>query len=61
MKVTITEECISCEKCVDICPEVFEMGDVLAEVIVDDIPIDIEDSVRDAAEECPVDAIIVEE
>ena len=61
MKITITEDCISCERCVEICPEVFEMGETLAQVRVDDIPPDLEDSVREAAGECPVDAIVLEE
>lgn len=61
MKVTITEECVSCEACVDICPEVFEMGSILAEVKVNPVPADKEESVREAAEECPVDAIVIEE
>ncbi len=60
MKITITEDCISCERCVEICPEVFEMGEELAQVRVDAIPAGLEDSVREAAEECPVDAIILE-
>lgn len=61
MKVKVTEECIACERCVDICPDVFEMGDALAEVKVDIVPPDSEDQVREAAEECPTSAIIVEE
>lgn len=61
MDVEITEECIACERCVEICPEVFQMGDEFAELAVDEIPEQYEDLVRDAAEECPVDAIIVEE
>jgi ferredoxin len=61
MKVTITEECVSCEACVEICPEVFEMGVSLAEVKVDPVPAEVENSAREAAEECPVDAIVVEE
>ena len=59
MKVKITEDCISCERCVDICPEVFEMGAQLAEVKVDAVPERYEESVREAAEECPVSAIII--
>ena len=61
MKVSVTDECIACEACVDICPEVFQMGDEFAEVQVDVVPEEYEDDVLDAAEECPVEAIIVEE
>ena len=61
MKVEVTEECIACGLCVDTCPEVFEMGDEFAEVLADDVPEELEDAVIQAAEECPTEAIIVEE
>ena len=61
MKVSITEDCIACERCVEICPQVFEMGETYAEVKVDTAPAEFEDGVREAAEECPVSAIIVDE
>ena len=60
MKVKIEDTCTACGLCVDTCPEVFEMGDELAQVIVDEIPEEHEDAVQEAAEECPVEAIIVE-
>ena len=60
MKVSIEDTCTACGLCVDTCPEVFEMGDDIAEVIVDDVPPEFEDSVQQAADECPVDAIIIE-
>ena len=60
MKVEITEECISCERCVEVCPEVFEMGAELAEVKLEEVPPDLENSVRQSADECPVEAIIIE-
>ncbi|MGD2174926.1 MAG: ferredoxin [Candidatus Brocadiaceae bacterium] len=61
MRVEITEDCIACGLCVDICPEVFDMGDEFAELIVDEVPEEYEEAVRDAAAECPTEAIIVEE
>jgi ferredoxin len=61
MKATVTEECIACGLCVDTCPEVFEMGDQLAEVIVDEVPEDAEERCREAADGCPTEAIIIEE
>lgn len=61
MRVEVTEDCIACGLCVDTCPEVFEMGEEFAEVIVDEVPEDCEDAVYDAAEECPTEAIIIEE
>ena len=42
------------------CPEVFQMGDDTAVAIIDDIPEDLQDAVQQAADECPVEAIIVE-
>jgi len=60
MKVTVEDTCTACGLCVDTCPEVFQMGDDTAEVIVDDVPAELEDSVQQAADECPVEAIIVE-
>lgn len=61
MRVEVTEDCIACNLCVDACPEVFEMGDEFAEVIVDVVPEEAEESVRQAAEDCPSEAIIIEE
>jgi ferredoxin len=60
MEVSITKECIACERCVEICPDVFQMGDDYAEVDVSSIPGKQEDTVQEAADECPVDAIIIE-
>jgi ferredoxin len=60
MKVRIEDTCSACELCVDTCPEVFEMGDEMAEVIVEEVPPEHEDDVQQAADECPVEAIIVE-
>ena len=52
--------CTGCELCVQTCPEVFEMEDDLAIAKVDEVPSDAEETCREAAEECPVDAIIIE-
>jgi ferredoxin len=61
MKATITEECISCGLCVNICPEVFEMGDNLAMVKMEVIPAEFEKAAQQAADECPVTAIKIEQ
>jgi ferredoxin len=61
MKVTISEECVSCGLCVDICPDVFEMGTQYAQVKMASIPAKFETAVRQAAEECPVSAIAIEQ
>lgn len=60
MKVRVEDTCTACELCVDTCPDVFEMGDQQAQVLVDDVPSEFEDAVQQAADECPVEAIIVE-
>jgi ferredoxin len=61
MKATISEECVSCGLCVDICPDVFEMGEEYAQVKMASIPAKFEAAVRQAADECPVSAIAVEQ
>lgn len=60
MKVRIEDTCTACGLCVDTCPEVFEMGNDMAQVMVDDVPAEYEDAVQQAADECPVEAIVVE-
>jgi ferredoxin len=60
MKVRIDEDlCTGCELCAASVPEVFEMGDDVATVISPDVPPELEDAVKEAAEDCPVEAIIV--
>lgn len=60
MKVEIDADlCTSCELCTSQVPEVFEMGDDVAEVISPDVPAEFEDAVAEAARDCPVEAIIV--
>ncbi len=53
--------CTGCELCVETCPEVFEMEGDLAVTKVDEVPAGSEETCRQAAEECPVEAIIIEE
>lgn len=53
--------CIGCGLCADTCPTVFRMDDEgLAEVYIDSIPSDSEDSAVEAADSCPVSVITVE-
>ena len=63
MKVVVKEDlCIGCEACANICPDVFAMRDDLAVCrFDDDIPSVFEDACREAAEACPVEAIIIED
>jgi ferredoxin len=61
MKVSIDNDlCTGCGACTDDVPDVFTMGDEVAEVTKPDVPADLEDAVQQAAEDCPAEAIIVE-
>ncbi len=60
-KVRITEDCTACELCVELCPEVFSLPDEIA-VVNEDVNLDMyEEKIKEAAEECPVEAIKIEE
>lgn len=62
MKVKVDRDmCTGCEICIDTCPEVFEMFEDLSRAKVEIVPEDLKDSVKEAAEDCPVEAIIIEE
>ena len=61
MKVKVDAElCISCELCVNTCPDVFLMKDDKAVVIATPVPQKAEESCRQAKDECPTAAIIEE-
>ena len=61
MKVRIDDDlCTGCGLCSDSVPEVFQMDDDIAEVISPEVPANLKDSVQEAAEDCPAEAIIVE-
>jgi ferredoxin len=60
MKARITEDCIACGRCVEICPEVFDMGEDMALVKVPLVPEEYESAAQEAADECPTSAIIIE-
>ena len=51
------ELCSSCGLCVDSCPDLYELGDEAAVVIVKTVPADQEDCAIEAEENCPVEAI----
>jgi ferredoxin len=53
--------CTGCELCVQTCPEVFYMKGDVAEAKDIDVPQETQDTCRQAAEECPVEAIVVTE
>ncbi len=58
MKVKIDKDlCTGCGLCVDTCPEVFEMLDDVAKVKLEDVPQEYEEKVKEAAQNCPTEAI----
>lgn len=63
MKVSIDKElCTGCGLCADTVPEVFELSDDdIAVVKMKDVKDSLIDQVREAADDCPTEAIIIEE
>jgi ferredoxin len=62
MKVRVNDdECVGDGVCAEICPEIFKMEGDLAVVKKEDVPPELEDLVRKAAESCPVDAMFLDE
>lgn len=61
MKAKVNENCIGCGLCNSICPQVFTMTDEGIATASSDISEEQEESVRETADSCPVDAIEVEE
>lgn len=59
-KVKVLKDvCIGCGACQAICSEVYEIGDDgLAEVIVEEVPEQVEEDAMDALENCPTAAIV---
>ena len=57
-----SETCMGCGICETIVPEVFSLGDRdYAVVLIDPIPAEFEDTVRDTMDQCPEQAISVED
>ncbi|MDP6380244.1 MAG: ferredoxin [Phycisphaerae bacterium] len=62
MKVKVdVDACTGCGPCESICPEVFEVVDDVAKVKVADVPAEAADACREAAENCPTEAIVIDE
>jgi ferredoxin len=60
MKARIEDTCTACGLCCDVCPDVFEMGDDMATVIATPVPEELRELALQAADECPVGAIVIE-
>ncbi len=54
------DTCTGCELCAQTCPDVFDMEDDIAVTKVDEVPAGAEETCRQACEECPVEAIILD-
>ena len=62
MKASVDQDlCTGCELCIETCPEVFEMGADTAQAKAGEVPEDAMEACEQAAEECPSEAIIIEE
>ena len=55
------DTCTGCGLCSDSCPDVFELADDIVKVKADPVPEGSADCAKQAAEDCPVEAIAVEE
>lgn len=62
MKVQVdAEKCIGCQLCVQVAPDLFDMDQDKAIVKVEEVPQDQQDNCKQASEQCPVEAIPIEE
>ena len=61
MNIKINDECTACGICEDACPEVFELGDEKAIVKLNPVPEQFQAACREAAAECPGEAIEISE
>ena len=62
MKAIVDQDtCTGCGLCTEDCPEVFEMDGEVARAKDDEVPEAAVEKCRQAAEDCPVEAISIEE
>ena len=60
MAVKVDQDtCIGCGACTAVCPDVFDLNDEgkAENIMGEDIPEDLMDACKEAAESCPVEAI----
>ena len=61
MKAVVDQEvCIGCSLCTQLCPDLFEMKDDKSSVLKDPVPDELAGCAKDAADQCPVEAITIE-
>ena len=62
MKAKVDQDtCTGCELCAETCPGVFEMSEENSAVVVTEtVPPHLEETCRESAKECPVEAITIE-
>ena len=53
--------CILCGLCAETCPDIFELGEKSSQVKTDPVPPEQEACAQTAADNCPVEAIAIEE
>ena len=62
MKVRVDPDmCVGDETCVSLCTDIFEMEGDVAVAKMDIVPEGLQKSCKEAADACPVEAIIIEE
>jgi ferredoxin len=62
MKVRVDPElCTGDEICTQVCPEIFEMHGDKAVAKIDEVPENLKDGAKEAADSCPSEAIVIEE
>lgn len=59
MTAYVNEKCIGCGMCVAICPEVFEMTEENVALASGEVLPELETTVQEAVDSCPVSAIEV--
>lgn len=55
------EKCIGCTLCTQVCPEVFKMDDDKSVAYMNPVPEEVKHACKEAADQCPVNAITIDE